>query len=262
VRIQSQLPDVHSDTIFSVLGFPVNNTTLALILIAIFIAMIVIIFRVISSEKPGKFQNVVEMTYEMLVSLITSVAGSNKVAMKLLPFVGTIFIFVFLSNFYGLIPGLNELTFAGKPLLRQPTTDFNTTLSLAVLMLFLIQLASIKDFGIVGYFGRFIKIKELYHGFRSGISGFLLSIIEACIGILDIISEIAKVVSLSLRLFGNMYAGQVLATVILAGFAYGVPAIWMAMSTLSAVVQTLVFALLVTAYYTTSVSPEPSRSGV
>lgn len=262
LRIKSQIPDVHSDAIFTVLGFPIHNTTLALVAIAIFVAVIAYIFSSVAKEKPGKFQNVVEMVYEMLVSLITSVAGSNKVAMKLLPFVGTIFIFVFLSNFYGLIPGINEITFAGKPLLRQPTTDFNTTLSLTLLMLGLIQLASIRDFGILGYLGRFIKVKELYHGLRTGISATIMALIEVAIGLLDIVSEVAKAVSLSLRLFGNMYAGQVLATVILAGFAYGIPAIWMAMSTLSAVVQTLVFSLLVTAYYTTSVGPEPEAKNI
>ncbi|NCN39261.1 MAG: F0F1 ATP synthase subunit A, partial [Candidatus Aenigmarchaeota archaeon] len=115
------------------------------------------------------------------------------------------------------------------------------------------QLISVRDYGILGYIGKFIKIKDLYEGAKKGIGAFILALIDFAIGFLDIISEVAKVVSLSLRLFGNMYAGQVLATVILGGFAYGLPAIWMVMGTLSVVVQTLVFALLVTAYYTISV---------
>ena len=123
-------------------------------------------------------------------------------------------------------------------------------------MILLIQLASIRDYGIFGYLGKFFQFKQVWVAFRKSIKDGMLAIIEFMIGLLDIVSEIAKVVSLSLRLFGNMYAGQVLATVILAGFAYGLPAIWMSLSVLSAVVQTLVFALLVTAYYSISVKGE------
>jgi len=260
LRIKTDLPDVNPDIMFTVFGYPVANSTLMLILIALIILIGAIVLNKGIKIIPGGFQNLTELIYDYLVTLVSSVTGSRKIAEKIFPVIGTIFIFVFLSNLMTVIPLIGEITFKGVPIFRPPTTDFNTTFSLALVMVVSIQLISIRDYGILGYIGKFIKIKGLYQGAKKGVGEFVLALIDFAIGFLDIISEVAKVVSLSLRLFGNMYAGQVLATVILAGFAYGLPAIWMVMGTLSVVVQTLVFALLVTAYYTISVKLEKEEA--
>ena len=84
----------------------------------------------------------------------------------------------------------------------------------------------------------------------------MLAIIDFLIGLLDIISEVAKVISLSLRLFGNMYAGEVLAGVVLGAFALIVPTPLVAMSILVAVLQAVVFGSLTAAYYTLAVQKE------
>ena len=80
-----------------------------------------------------------------------------------------------------------------------------------------------------------------------------MAIIDFLIGLLDIISEFAKVISLSLRLFGNMYAGEILASILLGAFALMVPAPWLAMNLLVAVIQAIVFGSLCAAYYTLAV---------
>ena len=99
----------------------------------------------------------------------------------------------------------------------------------------------------------FIKIKELYNGFRKSFKDGLFSIIDFFIGFLDIISELAKVISLSLRLFGNIYAGIVLTSVIFTGMAYILPSVWVGMGLLFAIVQAVVFSSLITAYYVLAV---------
>lgn len=252
-RINSEIPGIGPDTVFSIGSFPVTNSTLMIVFIAFLVVLAAFIMKKRDQLIPDRIQNFAEGFYEAIFDLINQVTGSRLVTAKIFPLVGALLVFVLLSNVEGLIPGINEITYNGISLFRSPTTDFNTTFSLALAMLLLIQLASIKDAGIFGYIGKFFQFKQVWVAFRTGIKEGFMSIIMFAIGLLDIISEIAKVVSLSLRLFGNMYAGQVLATVILAGFAYGLPALWMSLSTLSAVVQTIVFALLVTAYYSTSV---------
>jgi F-type H+-transporting ATPase subunit a len=85
--------------------------------------------------------------------------------------------------------------------------------------------------------------------------GFI-GLVEFFVGILDIIGEIAKVVSLSFRLFGNVYAGQVLAIIIMGAFAWGLPTVWSVMSNFTGILQGFVFAALVAVYYSLSVKPD------
>lgn len=253
LRIQSEIPQIGPNTVFNVFGFPVANTTLMILFIGLLIVFAAFLMKKRDKLVPDSIQNFAESFYEVIFDLINQVTGNPLVTNKIFPLVASLLVFVLLSNLEGLIPGINEITWKGVPMFRSPTTDFNTTFGLALAFLLLIQVESIKSSGIFGYIGKFFQFKQVWVAFRSSIKEGFIAIIMFAIGILDIVSEIAKVVSLSLRLFGNMYAGQVLATVILAGFAYGLPALWMSLNVLSAVVQTVVFALLVTAYYSTSV---------
>jgi len=260
LRIQSEIPGIGPDTVFTIAGYPVANSTLMIVLAIFFTIGVAFIMRKKTQLIPGKVQNFAEGAYEAVFNLINSVTGNTKVTAKIFPLVGTLFLFILLSNTEGLLPIIGEVTYKGTPIFRSATADFNTTFALAFGMVLLIQIASIKDSGIFAYIGKFFQFKQVWVGFRTSIKDGFMALIMFAIGLLDIVSEMAKVVSLSLRLFGNMYAGQVLATVILAGFAYGLPAIWMSLSVLSAVVQTLVFALLVTAYYSISVSNDETEA--
>ena len=123
-------------------------------------------------------------------------------------------------------------------------------------MVILTHVASIRDWGIFGHLGKYFKFKEVILGFKKSFGAGMAAIIDFLIGLLDIVSEIAKTISLSLRLFGNMYAGEVLTVVIFAGLAYGLPSAWLAMNLLVAVVQTIVFGSLTAAYYMLAVKPE------
>ncbi len=259
--IHSEVPDVGPTTVFSIGNYPVANSSLMAFLVVLIVVIIALFLRKASKGVPGKFQNFIEMAYEGVFAIIYSVSGSKALTEKVFPLVSALFIFIFFSNYSSLIPGLNEITYGGAPLFRPATSDFNTTFALALSMILLIQFYSLKSDGIIKYIGKYIKVKELYHGFRKGISHGLFAVVDFCIGILDIVGEIAKVISLSLRLFGNMYAGIVLSAVIMSGVAFAIPAVWMAMGFLSALVQTLVFSLLITAYYSLSVGnvEEPDK---
>ena len=87
-----------------------------------------------------------------------------------------------------------------------------------------------------------------------------IALIDFFVGVLDIIGEVAKVISLSLRLFGNMFAGQVLALILLGALAYIVPSVWLAMNLFVGVLQALVFSALVAAYYMLAVKPDEEEA--
>lgn len=256
LRMHREIAGINPDIIFTVFGYPIANSTLMLVGIIIIICIASFILHFTFKKIPTGFQNVAEYTYESISKILTQITGNNQQSEKIFPLIGTLFVFIFMSNFIGLIPGVESITYKGINIFRTPTSDFNTTFALAFAMVIFLQLVAIKDWGILGYIGKFLQVHDVIKGFKQGIGSGLNAVINFFIGLLDIVGEIAKVISLSLRLFGNMYAGSVLATIILGGFAYGIPALWMSMSLLSAVVQTLVFSFLVTAYFTLSLKPK------
>lgn len=256
LRIKRSLLPLESETIFSVSGFPITNSTLMLGLVVILVIVAAVMLNRRAALVPGGFQNVVELFYESVLGIVASITGSMKRAEGVFPLIAALFVFIGLSNTLGLIPGISSITINGANLFRTATSDFNTTFALALAMVLLLQLVSIKEIGIFGYLGKFFQFKQVYLGFKEGVAQGMTAVISFFIGLLDIVSEAAKVVSLSLRLFGNMFAGEVLATIVLGSIAFGIPALWMSMNLLAAVVQTMVFSFLVTAYYTLSLKPE------
>ena len=248
-QVKSERAPVKPETIFKAGGFEVTNAMISgLLVLAIITILSIKIFRNIKM-KPGKLQAVAESLTEAFIGLIEQISGSRKFAFEVLPLIGALFIYIGLSNLLGLIPVLSEITYGGKILFRTHTSDFNLTFGLALAMVILIQLVSIKNSGIFGHIGKYIKIKEIWHGFKQGISPGIIALIDFAIGLLDIVSEVAKVISLSLRLFGNMYAGGVLTAILFGIFAFALPLPWLFMSLLSAVVQAMVFGSLIAAFY-------------
>jgi len=256
-RFPRELTPIGAETVFQVGSFPVTNTLLLefliILILALFGGLVVSRFNV---DNPSSFQNVVEWIYEAIVSFVDSVTGSAVVAKSVFPLVGSILVYLAIANLIGIIPGLTSVSYGQVALFRTPTTDFNTTLGLAIAVVLIAQIASIQSYGIFGYLGRFFKFKGVYQGFKKSPMDGFIAIIEFLIGLLDIFAELAKVISLSFRLFGNMFAGEVLAVLILGSLAYFLPAVWLSMSILFAAVQAIVFGALAAVYYTLSLKPE------
>lgn len=256
LQVQAEKPPLQPDIIFSIGDWPITNSLLMIWLIMILLIIIFFKIRKFKLNPTGKFQQITEMLYEMMLDFLEQLTGSRKSAIGLFPLIGALFIFIGFSNLIGLIPLLTSVTYNGVAFFRTPTNDFNTTFSLALAMVILTHVASIRDWGIFGHLGKYFKFKEVILGFKESFGSGMTAIIDFLIGLLDIVSEVAKTISLSLRLFGNMYAGEVLTVVIFAGLAYGLPSIWLAMNLLVAVVQTIVFGSLTAAYYMLAIKPE------
>lgn len=253
LQVQQEQPPIGPDILGTFYSVPITNAFVMALLVS---ALLFIFFSHVRKHLkmiPSRTQAFVEMAVEAFLDLLDQITNSRKSSRELLPLIGTLFIFIGLSNFIGLIPGITAITYNGVPLFRTPTNDFNTTFSIALAMVVLSQFASIKRFGFFTHLGKYFQFVGIYKGFKKGIGAGFMSIIDFLMGLLDIISEFAKVISLSLRLFGNMYAGEVLAAVLMGVLAIALPAPWLAMNMLVALLQAMVFGALTAAYYTLAV---------
>ncbi|MDP2629680.1 MAG: FoF1 ATP synthase subunit a [Candidatus Harrisonbacteria bacterium] len=256
-QIKGAIPDVAPDVIFTLFGWPISNSALAIFLILISVALFsFLVVRKFKLIPTGKLQHAVEMFYEGMVSLIVQIAGTRKKAEDILPIIASLFVFVGLANLFSFIPGISSVTFGGTPVFRTPTSDFNTTFSMALAMIVFIQFAAIRRSGLFQYFGRFFQFKKVFLGFKKSVGEGFLALIEFFVGLLDIISELAKILSLSLRLFGNIYAGEVLLVVMFAGLAFLLPSVWMSLSLFFGLIQAVVFGALAAAYYASAIEED------
>ncbi len=230
-----------AEPIFHIGTFPVTNT----LLMTLVLSLIIIISSVILKKKlkliPKGFQNVVEYVLEVFLNLVDSVTQDRKQTRKFFPLVATIFIFVVLSNWIEIVPGLgtigiNEMH-AGKmtlvPFIRSASADLNVTLAIALISVFTIQFMGIAAIGMAKYAGKFFV-----NPFRKPY------FIGTFVGALEIISEIAKIISFSFRLFGNIFAGEVLLIVMLNLVPYIVPLPFLFLELFVGFIQALVFAML------------------
>lgn len=204
-------------------NFDFTNTLLLSLTI---IAILFVVSKLITSNLrliPKKRQGFFEMLVEGILDFMESVLGSRQLAVKFFPLTATIFIFIIFSNWLEILPGL------GSVFLRSPSSDLNFTLALAIISVLSIQYFGIRQSGFLKYGKKFIN-------FENPIKFF--------IGILELVSEFAKIISFSFRLFGNIFAGEVLLLVIYFLVPYAVPLPFMLLEIFVGFIQALVFSML------------------
>lgn len=220
----------------------------------IFLVLGVFVKKTISL-RPGKFQNALEYFLEIVLGYFDHVTGDRKKTIKFLPLAGTLFFFILLSNWLGLLPGTGSITFGGEHLLRPATSDLNLTAAMAVVAVVASHIMGLFAIGVFAHFNKFIQIAPFIKSFRRGPIAIFTAFTELGVGLIEIVSEIAKVVSLSLRLFGNVFAGEVLITVISSLISVLVPTPFMFLELLVGIIQAAVFAILALVYMTVMTTP-------
>lgn len=186
---------------------------------------------------PKGIQNTFELVIEFLIGTIDSVIGNREQTKRYFPLLATIFLFIIANNWFGLLPGIGTIGLReehlGKsifvPIFRAGNADLNTTLALAIIAVIMIQV-----FGIIAIGG--FKYASKFLNFKSPIMFF--------VGILEFISELSRIISYSFRLFGNIFAGEVLLAVISMLFAFVLPLPFMGLEIFVGFIQALVFTML------------------
>lgn len=261
IQFKRDITTINPDVVFHVYGFPIANSTLSLILISLFVVFISIYIRKnISVDKPGKLQSFLEMIFEALVSQVKSITGSEYHVARIFSLISAIFIFIGVSNYLGLVPGLGSITWDGVSIFRTATSDFNTAFALAFGCLIIFQGVTIYDFGLKGFFLKYVPIDKLIEDSKQGSLAPVYIFVTLLIAVLDIIGEFAKGISASLRLFGNMYASEVLTSILIGLVAFVIPSFWIMFGMLGAFVQTIVFGSLITVFYMQSAKDQVTKS--
>lgn len=259
------LPPLAAEQIFTIGTVPITNSMInawiALVLFIIFAFFIQRATRIYykTGKSPKGLLNFFEAVLESILSYMDGVTKNRKKSLKLLPIIGTLFLFILVSNWMGLLPGtgsigrhlIHEGHMELVPLLRPANTDLNMTIAMALLAVTASHLLGIFAIGFFKYANKFLKFGDIYHAIKTGKPvKILTAFVEFFVGILETISEFAKILSLSLRLFGNIFAGEVLLTVIAGLIAFVAPLPFMALEILVGIVQAVVFSMLALVYLT------------
>ncbi len=183
--------------------FSVSNSMLMGVAGYIFtlVVLLGVAWRVRKNKKRGFFTRLILWCFEGLRNTVYEVIDDKRIAKMILPFAITIFFFVAFQYYFGILPFVGPITWDGAPLLRGQAADLNMTFALAIMTIVMVQFYAVKKFGFFGNIKRYIR-----NPFRDPIGAFE--------GLLEIIAEFSRLVALSMRLFGNVFAGEVLLLVI------------------------------------------------
>ncbi|MFN2200640.1 MAG: F0F1 ATP synthase subunit A [Caldilineaceae bacterium] len=252
----------------------ITNSLLTTLIVDIVIIVLALLATIGMKEVPGRWQSFVEMVLEYLYGMSESVAGRD--ARKYFPWVVTIFIFVIVSNWVDVLPGIgsiiihqeavpeehaasynNQLAMSdgklvlvdaeaaeeghGKEvsLFRPPTADLNTTFALALITMVMVQVWGISALGL-GYFRKFFQFKGPNIGMK---------LISAFVGILELLSEFSRLIAFGFRLFGNIFAGEIVLMTMAFLIAYVLPVPFFILEVFVGFVQALVFMMLALVFF-------------
>ena len=230
-------------------SWPVTNAVLlSAVSLLVLISLGLIIKRKISLV-PGKIQSLFELLLEQILKLMDPILGNRHLSERYLPLIATIFLFILTSNWLGLFPligpiGIN-ISEGDKhlfvPLLRSPASDLNFTIALAVISLISINFLGILALGFKRHASKFFTFKNPILSF---------------VGLLELLSEFVKIVSFSFRLFGNVFAGEVLLLIVGFLVPYFIPLPFLFLEIFVGFIQAFIFSMLTLVFIAAAVKEE------
>jgi len=179
---------------------------------------------------PGRGQNALEALYEGLQNFALSLGG--PAARPYIPLFVVLFIYILASNWSGLLPFVGRIE-----LFRAPTSDVNITIGLALVSFAIFHIEGIRRLGLGGYLSKFFPLREFRNGIGSGV-------IAMFVGLVELMLEFVKPLTLSMRLFGNIYGGEVALGVIMALTIAFIPVAIFGLELMLNLVQALIFSVL------------------
>lgn len=243
---------IKAEELFHIGSFPVTNSFLLSIITLIALLIVAVLVHKKISIIPGKLQSIFELLMEQLLGIMDSVFGNRHTSERYFPLIATVFLFIMISNWFGLLPivgalGLNVIhdghhTFV--PLLRAPAADLNFTIALAIIAVFAVQFLGVLAIGFTKHFSKYFTLKNPILTF---------------VGLLEFIAEFVKIISFSFRLFGNVFAGEVLLIIIGFLVPYGVPLPFLFLEVFVGFIQAFIFAMLTMVFVAMAVNEESSH---
>ena len=258
-------------TFFQIGPLPVTSSMIAVWGVAALIIAVVTLGTRRMALVPTGSQNLVEAVVDGVQGMLSGLL-EPKVVRWALPLIGTYFIFILLSNLVDLLPGVGSIGYGHakeggmpfaldhveRPLLRPPTADANLTVSMAVIYFVMSTIWALRYNGPIGL------VKHIF-GVKGKIGGFLLipmAVIFFIVGIVEVISIMIRPVSLSMRLYGNIYGGENVLTLMLKMLPGGMAAVpFYFLELIVCIVQAIVFTMLCVAFTATLCSHSDDEGG-
>ena len=256
---------LYAEPIFHVGSFEVTNALFTGWVAVLIIVILSVALRLSLKKVPGRLQHFFEYLLEGGLSLADQITGNRKVSERVFPVAISIFAFVLVNNWLGILPlggfGMVEGN-AFIPFIRSGTADINTTLMLAVVAVLASNIFGVIVIGLWKAINKYLNFKVLSHmvtKVRKEPTILVMAPVMFFVGIIEIVGEMAKVASLSFRLFGNVFAGEVLLMSMSALFAYGLPIPFLFLEVLVGFIQALIFSMLTLVYFTIAAEDHDSH---
>ena len=196
---------------------------------------------------PGRLQNVGEWAYESLESFGTSLGGPQ--ARRYIPIFASFFLLILFSNWAGLIPPVGRVEF-----LRAPTSDVNVTIGLALVAFSIFEFEGFRHLGVRGYLGKFFPLYEFKKGIGAGV-------IALFVGLIELMLEFVKPLTLSMRLFGNIYGGEVALGVLTSLTLVALPVLLLGLEFMLNFIQALIFSVLTLMFIVLAIESHHEEEG-
>lgn len=187
-----------ADKLFSIGNFAITNSFLTgAVSLLIFLAIFSYVRYMVAHGKYNRFVGLIQWAFEGMLGQIESVIPDKKVARRIAPLALTLFFYVLISYWMSVLPGLDSIKYNHQPILRSIAADLNFTFAISIISLFVVQIYAIRAHGQLGNLKRYFRnpIKDPIGSFE---------------GILELVGEVSRYSALSLRLFGNCFAGEIL----------------------------------------------------
>lgn len=225
---------LQAETIFHIGSWPITNTVIAVWLTIVVLVIIGFFVRRAISNGYRGFWGGFALLLEGLFSFFEDLLGFAATK-RLMPILGTFFLFIIAANWLGLLPGFGSITTGEEhvPILRGATTDLHLTLALGIISIVVIQVWGFVAQGF-GYLKKYLNFSGPWY----------FTPIYVFVGLLEIVSEVAKVLSFGFRLFGNIFAGEVLLSIMIGLIPIVIPSVFYGLELFVGFIQAFVFVLL------------------
>lgn len=227
---------ISAETLFTIGTLPVTNALITSLLVTFLLSIFALaaFFSFRKGSAPSLFSTFVERVITFFYELTEGIAGKN--ADRFFPLIMTFFLFIVTANWFGLLPGLAGIGVTvmdhGKeivvPLFRAATTDLNVTLALALISVGVTQYYGIKFLGARAHLSKYFNLK--------GMNSF--------VGILEFVGVFSGIISFTFRLFGNIFAGEVLLVVMGGLIPLFLPVPFLGLEVFVGLIQGIVFSIL------------------
>lgn len=245
-------------------NFTITNSLMTSWFAVVIIIIISVVLRSLIKETPSKIQHLFEIIIEEALLMCDQVTNDRNLSLRIFPFAISVFFFILVNNWLGIMPfggfGIIERGETGLsfiPFLRGGTADINTTVALAIMAVLGANIFGVFSIGIWKTFNKYVNLKVLggiFTKIRHEPTIIIVAPITFFVGLIEIVGEFAKIASLSFRLFGNVFAGEVLLASMAALVAYLVPIPFLFLEILVGVVQAVIFSVLLVVYFTIAAS--------